>query len=52
MIEANPKVINSEDDTSELIKGEYALIGLMFFSMLIIFLLVLKLRPGDKNEFD
>jgi len=52
VIEANPKVINSEDDTSELIKGEYALIGLMFFSMLIIFLLVLKLRPGDKNEFD
>ena len=52
VIQANPKVINTENDTSKLIKGEYALIGLAFFSMLIIFLLVLRLRTGDKNEFD
>jgi competence ComEA-like helix-hairpin-helix protein len=51
-INVNPKVINTEDDTSKLIKGEYALMGLAFFSMLIIFLLVLKLKTGDKNEFD
>ena len=52
VVKTNPKVINTENDTSKLIKGEYALIGLAFFSMLIIFLLVLKLRTGDKNEFD
>ncbi len=52
VIKINPKVINTENSTSELIKEEYALIGLGFFSMLIIFLLVLKLKPKDKNEFD
>lgn len=51
-IKVNPKAINTEKDTSKLIKGEYALVGLAVFSMLIIFLLALKLKPKYKNEFD
>lgn len=48
-IKLNAKDINT--DSSELFKGKYALIGLMLFSVLIIFLLLIKFKTGDKNEF-
>lgn len=48
-INLNAKDINTE--TSSLFKGKYALVGLMFFSVLIVFLLLLKFKSRDKNEF-
>jgi competence ComEA-like helix-hairpin-helix protein len=48
-IELTPKDINT--DSSELFKGKYALIGLLFFSVLITILLVVKFKTRDKNEF-
>ncbi len=48
-INLNPKDINTE--SSGLFKGRYALIGLLIFSVVIVFLILLKYKTQDKNEF-
>ncbi len=50
-INLNPKIIKSEDDNENLSKNHYSIYGLVFFSVLLVVLFILRKNKYNKNEF-
>lgn len=51
-ININPKDINTESNNSRIIRSDYALLGFILFSVLILLLFMITRIKRNKNEFD